>query len=300
MTNGPSIQTWLDQARAFASQGKYLHAVQVYQRITTEAPDVEAAWIELAHVYLHLHRTDAAERALLRALGSSRQPAQILYFLASLNRETGNRYEAMKYYRRLLEFERTLSTSLRVQLHVDLGMLSRERKNDRMAEYHLRAAHRIDPRYPRVNETLADLLLQRGALTDASRFVRRAMQVEPRSAGAHILLGRIQARREEWEAAYASFQAAVELDPEEPRGWQLCGSVLLALHRLEESERCLSKALALNPASVDALVDLGLVALRRDRFDEARELFMNALKVEPGNRRARDGQRELLRIRNQR
>jgi tetratricopeptide (TPR) repeat protein len=297
MATEQTIRAWLDQAREFATKGKYLHAVQVYLRVTGEAPEAEAGWIELAHVYLHLHRTEAAERALLRALDSSRQPAQILYFLASLHRETGNGTEALRYFRRLLTFERKLSDGLRAQLHFDLGLLYRERKNWRVAEYHLRTAHRLDPRYPRVNETLAEILLERGATTDAQRFLQMALAVEPHSWSGHFLFGRLHARRGEWDHAYEEFATAVDLDPDEARGWQMCGSAMLALYRLDESERYLHKALRLDPSLTDAIIDLGLLALRRGNFEAAQEQFMQALTMEPGNRRARDGQRELVRLR---
>jgi tetratricopeptide (TPR) repeat protein len=300
MATESSIKALLDRAREFATQGKYLHAVQVYLRATAEAPDVEAGWIELAHVYLHLHQSVAAERALLRALDSSRQPAQILYFLGSLNRETGNRHEALRYFRRLLTFERTLSESLRAQLHFDLGLLYRDDKNWRVAEYHLRSAHRLDQRYPRVNEALAEVLLERGALTDASRFLQKALAVEPYSWSGHFLLGRLYARQGEWERAHDEFVMSVEADPEEARGWHMCGNALLALHRLDESERYLRKALELDPALADAMADLGLIALRRGDLEGAQEHFMHVLNMEPANRRAKHGQRELVRLRNAR
>jgi tetratricopeptide (TPR) repeat protein len=272
----------------------------MYLRVTGEAPEVEAGWIELAHVYLHLHRSEAAERALLRALDASQKPAQILYFLASLHRETGNRHEALRYFRRLLTFERTLSDGLRAQLHFDLGLLYREERNWRVAEYHLRTAHRQDPRYPRVNETLAEVLLERGAVTDAARYLQQALAVEPHSWSGHYLLGRVHARRGEWERAYEEFTTAVEMDPDEARGWHMCGSALLALHRLDESERYLRKALELNSFLADAMVDLGVLALRRGDLEGAQEQFMHVLKLEPANRRAREGQRELVRLRNAR
>jgi len=91
---------------------------------------------------------------------------------------------------------------------------------------------------------------------------------------------------------------AIGLDPDEPRGWHLCGSVLLAMHRLEESEPYLRKAVALDPKCVDALVDLGLLSLRTNALKQASDYFLRALNVQPGNRRARDGQRELTRLRN--
>ncbi len=298
MNDDTVIRSWLQEARSYASRGKHLHAVQIYRRVTTADPTLEAAWVELAHVYLHLRRLDAAETALQQALVLADDPTQILYSLAALHRESGNAYEATRYYRRLLLRERALPKNIRAQLHYDLGVLYRERKNVRMAEHHLRILHRLDPTYPRVAGMIAEILVHRSALSDATKFLRRAIAAEPHDWSAHMLLGQVHAKRGEWEDALEALNTAIGLDPDEPRGWHLCGSVLLAMHRLEESEPYLRKAVALDPKSVDALVDLGLLSLRTNALKQASDYFLRALNVQPGNRRARDGQRELTRLRN--
>lgn len=292
------IQTWLERARGFASGKRHLHALQLYQRITSADPDHEQAWVEMAQIFLQLKRTDAAERALQHALGLSRNPTQILYALAMLHRESENTYEASRYFRRLLALKEKLPQGMRTQLHADLGGVYLERKNARMAEHHFRTAFRLDPGFPRVAEELAALLLQRGAITEAAKYLRNALTSNPTSWDARYLLGKIYARKGEWSAAMEAFSIVVELNPEEPRGWHMCGATLLAMHRLEECEPYLQKAVALDPRFVDALVDLGLLFVRKGDRPHAKELFFRALKEEPGNRRARDGQRELLRMRN--
>ena len=297
MVDEPTIHGLLGQARSYVAEKKYLHAVQVYRKITVLAPRVEQAWIELAHVYLHLQRRDAAERALLDALDISRQPAQILFLLGSLHRESGNTYEALKYLRQLLDLEPSLPVSMKARLHYDLGLLYRERRNWRVSEYHLRMAQRLDPDYPHAGEALAELLLRRGAATEAIRFLHRALKAEPYSWEGHYLLGNALGRKGDWEHALEEYVASVEMDPDDARGWYMCGNTLLTLQRLEESEHYLRKALDLQPSLVDAMADLGVVRLRRGAFEEAQDLFRRVLQEQPGNRIARDGQRELNRLR---
>ncbi len=297
MIDEPTIHALLTQARSYAADEKFLHAIQVYRRLTRLAPRVEQSWVELAHVYLHLKQRDAAERALLGALAVARQPAQILFLLGSLHREAGDTYEALKYLRQLLEIEPTLPVTMKAQLHFDLGLLYRDRKNSRVAEYHLRMAQRLDPNYPRSGEALAELLLRRGAANEAIRFLHRSLKAEPYSWEGHYLLGKALTRKGEWEHALEEFIASVEMDPEDPRGWHMCGSTLLALQRLDESEHYLRKAIDLQPAMTDAIADLGIVLMRRGTFEEAQELFRRALQQVPDHRIARDGQRELNRLR---
>src|SRR3989304_5620373 len=63
------------------------------------------------------------------------------------------------------------------------------RDNIRLAEIHFRATRRIDPRFPKINESLGELLLRRGAYGEAVECLKEAVASEQNSWIAHYMLG---------------------------------------------------------------------------------------------------------------
>ncbi|MEX0602984.1 MAG: tetratricopeptide repeat protein, partial [Bacteroidota bacterium] len=180
-----TLSRLLDEARSYFDEGKYLHAIQVYLRITGQDPSVEMAWIQLSHVYHELRRDDAAEEALIRALEVTDDREEILFLLGSLLLKGGKYSRALTYYKQVLLSEPALSLTSRFHLHFNIGLTYFYRGNMRLAEIHFRRARRLDPGFPKINESLGELLLRRGAVSEAVVVLRRAVQVDPYSWIAH-------------------------------------------------------------------------------------------------------------------
>jgi tetratricopeptide (TPR) repeat protein len=154
---------------------------------------------------------------------------------------------------------------------------------------------RIDPEYPRIHESLAEVLLRRARLGEARMYLRKAIDEEPYSWSGHFLLGTLHGKKKEWEEALDSFTTCVDIDPNEPRGWLKCGEAMLNLKRLEESERYLRKALELNPTMTDAIVEFGYLELERGDLESAEEFFEQVLSIDPGHKKALAGSRSVRR-----
>ncbi|MBI4428671.1 MAG: tetratricopeptide repeat protein [Ignavibacteriales bacterium] len=289
----PTIHGLLEQARSYAEDGKLLHATQIYHRLTTAAPHVEAAWIELSKAYVELKRFDVAERILQEALKTASDPAEPYYLLGTLHLKTENFTAALEYFRKLLEGEESLSRTLRAHLHFNLGLAYWGKENWTLSELHFRKVRELNPNFPRISESIAELLLRRGAVIEAIKVLKRGLLTEPYSWIGHYLLGIAFTRSKEWQKALDEFTAAIEMDPSEPRAWQMCGEVLITLRQLDQAENYLRKALELNPSLADACADYGFVFLKRGDLRRANEYFEQALQLEPGNPKAQQGKREL-------
>lgn len=293
MVDEPTLAQMLDQARAYVEERKLLHASQVYRRITELAPEVEVSWVELSHVYTELRQYQAAEHVLQEALKTSTDPNKITFLLGNLSFKGGDYHRALTYYKQLLLHERKLSLTLRSHLQFNIALSYFYCGNYKLAESHFRKTKRIDPQFPRINESLGELLMRRNAVSEAVTVLRQAIGSDPYSWIAHYLLGLAFARQKDWEGAYGEFVTAVEMDPNEPNGWQMCGEVLLALGRFDEAERYLRKSLELNPRLTDAIANVGYLYLHRGDAETASECFDRALSLEPRHVKALRGKQQL-------
>jgi tetratricopeptide (TPR) repeat protein len=293
MIDEPTLAQWLEQARSLVDERKLLHALQLYYKITEASPELDIAWVELAYVQFALKQYEAAEKTLLRAVSTSNEPQEILFLVGNLYLKLEQYPKALTYYKKLLGEQRTLNNDLRAHLNFNAALAYYYRNNICLAEIHFRAARRIDPRFPKINESLGELLLRRGAYAEAIECLKEAVSNEQDSSIARFMLGTAYAKMYDWRRAHEEFVVAIDMDPNEPRAWHMCGEALLSLHRLDEAERYLRKALEMNPQLTDAVVDFGFLFLRRGDYQRAKELFEEALQLEPHHARALQGTREL-------
>jgi tetratricopeptide (TPR) repeat protein len=293
MVDEPTLSQWLEEARAFVEERKLLHALQLYYKITAAAPSLDIGWVEMAYVQFEMKQYAAAENTLLKAVATSSEPQEIFFLVGNLYLKLGDHGKALSYYKKLLGHQQWLAKDLRAHLNFNTALAYYSRNNVKLAEVHFRATRRIDPSFPKINESLGELLLQRGAYTEAIQCLKQAITLESYSWIAHYLLGTAYAKIFDWRKAHDEFVAAIDMDPNEPRAWQMCGEVLLSLQRLDEAERYLRKALELNPLLTDAVADFGFLFLKRGDLQRAREYFERALELEPQNSKALQGAREV-------
>ncbi|MFH0991012.1 MAG: tetratricopeptide repeat protein [bacterium] len=292
----PIISGWLQQARDLLNEKKFLHAIQLYYKITTEVPELDLPWVELGYAQFELKQYEAAEKSVLRALAVTSSPNDIYFLAGNMYLKRGYYNKALVYYKKLQIGERSLRKELRSHLNFNMGLAYYSLHNGKLAEQHFRRARRANPDFPRINESLGELLIRRGAFQEAITFLTQALEADPKSWICHYLLGVAYAKLQLWKASYDEFAIAIEIDPNEPRAWQMCGEVLLSIQRLDEAERYLHRALELNPMLTDAVVDVGYLFLKRGDLQRARDCFEQALLLEPKNAKAMKAARELKQL----
>ncbi len=276
------LQGYLEQARGFVEEGKFLHATQLYHRAIRRYPTCMDAYLELASIYEEAKKYAPAEKVLVQALECCGRVAKIIYRLGGLCLQQEEYGRAIGYYR-------LLETSKLPAVHYNLGISYFYTGDLVKAEKYLRMTLKYDPHFPKINETIGDLLIRKQAYGEAVRFLKRGIQLDPYCAITHYLLGTAYAGLFEWQKAYEEFVSAIEMDPKEVRAWENCGRVLLHLNRLDEAESHLRKALELDPTYAETLVDFGFLLLQRVQLDEAAAYFARALKQHPNHPRATRG-----------
>ncbi len=271
----------LDKARSLVEEEKHLHAIQVYHRLLREEPDFLPAYVELASLYAELRQFPAIIRLLNRALEYSPGNGEIVFLLGSYHMQMEEYDTALAYFKRLAERKFP-------QVHFNMGVAYSYKNNVKNAEEQFRLTMKLDPAFPKINESLGELLIKREAYAEAIGFLKRGITVDPYSSVNHYLLGLAYSRLYEWKNAYAEFILAVDMDPNEAMSWLMCGESLHHLERDEEAEQYLRKSIELDPHCADAFVLLGQVLAARGDATKAIESVKKALTLDPQHGQAKD------------
>jgi Tfp pilus assembly protein PilF len=294
--NELAIHSKIVQAHRYAQERKILHAVQELESIVREVPQSEAAWWELAHIYIDQRHFDAAERSIARAIKVVRDKSQFDFLLAKLHFVNGEKGKALVELERLNKDSSAISVLLRAEVAFYLGVLERDRNRLSVAEMLFIRVRTLHAQFPRINESIAELQITRGALAEATSSLKRAIDIDPTSWMAFHLLGLVKMKQGKFSEALEHFEAAVDMNPEETSIWGKCGETLLLLERVEEAERYLRKALKLDGEHVETLITFSRLLIRQGKHADAREMVSRALNLQPSNKEGRTLQREIERF----
>jgi tetratricopeptide (TPR) repeat protein len=279
--NEIQLSRLIDQARSFVQEEKYLHAIQFYQKLILNEPSFLLPYLELAGLYADMGRQTSAIQLLSEADPAVAGSTEIIFLLGTLHSQTEQYDRAIAYFNRLIHKKLP-------QVHFQLGVANFFKNNLVQAEEQFRQTLKLDPHFPKINESLGELLIKRKAYTEAVTFLKKGIDADPYSAVNHFLLGVAHSCLYNWKSAYNEYVIAVDMDPHEPQHWQLCGETLIQLKRYDEAEPYLRKALELFPQSVEALVALGKIFSVRGDSIRSGEFLKKARSINPVS--AREGE----------
>jgi tetratricopeptide (TPR) repeat protein len=282
--DNPYLQQLFDRARACVTEEKFLHAVQYYRRILTADPLNEDAYFELSALYLKMKNPSAASLILDEALHRCGEHAEIVFAIGTFHLQQGVPSKA-------LEFFKKLEAARKPDVYFSMGLAYSNQNNPRYAEKYFRLAYHYDPTFPKIQEILGEVLLQRKAYAEAISFLHRAVELDRYSWLAHYLLGKCYAGIYNWKAALEEFTLSIDMGSNEAQAWHWCGQCLLQLHRYDEAEHYLNKALGLDPHYPAIYVDVGYLNLYRGEIEKAIVNFETALTLQPGFPEALEGKR---------
>jgi tetratricopeptide (TPR) repeat protein len=276
----------LDQARSLVEEEKHLHAIQVYQRLIHLEPTFLLPHLELSSLYSEMGNLRAAASILRRAEELFPDAQEILFLLGSLHIKMGE-------FDRALTYLKMLSRRKLPHVHFNMGIAFYYKDDLKRAEEQFRLTLQYDPHFPKINESLGELLLKRGAFAEAIEHLKRGVDTDPYSAVVHHLLGMAYSKLFDWKRAHLEFILAVDLDPNEAVHWQLCGESLVHLRRYTEAESYLRKALELFPQSIESLVALSQVLLLKGNANQAQDYIERAAALDPQHPRVLEARRNL-------
>ena len=187
--------------------------------------------------------------------------------------------------------------------------------NVELAETYLRRGLAQEPSNVIAHVRLAQILCDRGAVTEATAEINEALRLDPASVPARVVrvpllisLGKsgaavtvakeVVSLRPTWphghgilafalyrailpQAALAAAEDGLRLDPTDMESLNGRALALSALGRADEAEATMSEGLRLHPNSSMLQNNLGVIRLRRGRIGAARASYLEALRTEP-------------------
>jgi len=164
------------------------------------------------------------------------------------------------------------------------------------ATEHYRKALEIDPRLPGVHYELAEAILESmpndaQVQAEAEKELQTAVSLEGDSAKTECLFGRIADRRGEADKAYAHYQRAFALNPGEVEAQMGLGRLLVSKEKPEEAMKYFRMAVQTDPLNGEAHYRLASVCRTLQLKDEAKKEVQLYLDI----KKAKDRLEELYR-----
>jgi len=187
---------------------RFDEAVQVYQDVIKQRPDMAIAYRHLAFVNWESGNVGAAIGVLRQALGAGIVHTELTTQLGTYLAESGNPGEAV----RLLE-PAAASGAPDLDALNALGIAYARGGRAEDARRLFTRMLSINPESGMAIENLAALDLARGDFGTAGLRFERAVRLDPTSSQAHAGLGVVALKRGDRRAAVDAWKKAVELDP---------------------------------------------------------------------------------------
>ena len=255
-----------------------------FKNALNENPDLVAARIALARVYLDLFAEDAAEKEVQRAIeieGRTPRTSLLMARVSILRRHYDRAWTLINGITGTEPDEIVELETQRARLQILL-----RRYDD--AENSLGRAAAVDPDHPDVVVTRARLAVARSNVDRAKSLLDASLQSRPDSLPLLLMRGRLPLHDLEPEAAVESFRAAIEVRDQSPEAHMGMASALLMLRDAEGAERHSARAGQLVPSSTLAAYLFAAARYQRGDLDEALAVLLRLTQVSPGHAQSRN------------
>lgn len=233
---------WFSAGAAAEASGDLAMAERYYREALKVRRDYGPALANLAVLLDKTGRGAEAQRIIddaLRAMPEKAGPHLALATLAWTHKDAGTvereALAAIKYDERNVAAMRLMAVLFRTQgrldtarfalenalqvepgnalLHLELGYVLSEQKDDKAAIVAFEKAARLRPTLLEAQDNYGVLLLRQGLASEAVRAFEQAARLDPKSARAQLHLGNGLRATKQYPEAEASYRKALELDP---------------------------------------------------------------------------------------
>ncbi|KAL2620964.1 hypothetical protein R1flu_001169 [Riccia fluitans] len=193
---------------------------------------------------------------------------------------TGQVAEARAAYQKALDAAQTpqYSTSLRPQVHVNLGIALEGEGMLLGACEHYREAAILNPQHCRALKHLGSALLGVGEYRAAEKTLEEAIYLKSDYADAHCDLGSALHAMGENERAISEFQQAIDLNPNHVDALYNLGGLLMDSGKYVHAAEMYAKVLSLRPKHWRAQLNRAVSLLGAGESESAKKAFKEAFK----------------------
>lgn len=146
-----------------------------------------------------------------------------------------------------------------------------------VAEKEIRASLSLNPRDPTSWRILAEVLKERGQLTEAVASCEKARKFWPQDESINLLLGDLRRNTRDIAGALAAYQSALDGNPSSVEAYLRSGDTLMANKQIVRGVFAYTKAANLDPFSIESLSKLGDSLVKEGDYEGAAQSFENLL-----------------------
>jgi len=270
----------LQNGRALEEQGKYIGALENYQKMPSQEfrdvcahnlrqlygnildalraqqdnPDSAEAYYHLGKAYYEKARSLPEDQAVVPNAGFDTNA----YFAEQRKQFQTQAQIALESATQRKQFQVQAQTALEsaTQLQANYqdmllleGNLYRDQGDPEKAILAYQQLVDLQPESPEVYDQLGMLLYDRGQTQEGLEFAKQAVTKAPDNPDAHFTLGRLYAREGNDELAIAEFQQTLCQNPHDPEAYYKLSQVYLSQANLMDAERVLRLGVLNNAAS---------------------------------------------------
>jgi len=142
-------------------------------------------------------------------------------------------------------------------------------------------ALRLEPDSPRIQVSLAGVLLASGRIDQAAAMVRKAIAIRPNDDESHRLLARILEQQGQADAAVGELRQAIAIRPEYWSNYSALGVFFFRAGRYRDATEAFKHVTALQPDNAWGHLNLGAAYQSSGKNALALECFQRALAIGP-------------------
>ncbi len=188
----------------------------------------------------------------------------------------GNISDAINYYRNIIN-----QGCNDHKVFLNYGVILKNYGKLKEAEFAIRKAIKINPKYALAHSNLAIILRDLGKLKEAEFAIRKAIKINPDYALAYLNLGSILRDLGKLREAEFSTRKSIEINPGLAEAHSNLGTILRDLRKLKEAEFSTRKAIEIKPDYALAHSNLGSILKNLGKLKEAEFCFCKAIKIQP-------------------
>jgi len=238
----------------YAQAGQWAQAVNEYEQALQGGLNSASLYLDLAHGYAQLDRSDDVIRVLEEALPRYSQDITVHTRLAQAYLDAGKTVPGIQ-------------------------MLER--------------AYGLTPDDDALGLQLAQTSFYADQLTQAERVLLALRQKRPQQADCSFWLGMIAVKRGQSEQALKHFQQTISLAADYALAYYFIGDIYLTGKKWLEAAAAYQRCAEINPADADPYIKLGQCYLALNQPTEAAAALRRALQIDPDNELVRALLRQL-------
>ena len=279
------FQHKIKSAKEFEAQGKYLHAIQVYQLLIDEFPELPEPYINLADIYQLKGKKKSAEKILKLIL--DRQP---------------DNYEIKLYYIQFLmhnkEWDKALNLLLSLSIEDPFASYLTGYCYFNLNEYELAKVHLLgfiisDEEPELIHEAfliLAKLELELNQYKNALKYAKKAEVMYDDDWELQLIIAKIYYYLQMYTHSSDSINKGIKLNKKEAALYKWAGKINLKLDNFNKAKKYFEKHIDLkDDITSNDYTYLADACLKSGKLNEALSFYNTAIKLDPKNELALEG-----------